>query len=135
MTSAGGYSTRDLLVGLGLAALIAVLAVPTLAEFGNIRERAALKESLARMHERLILHYNDQGYFPPTGSLDALVALKYLQELPNDPFTPDLPPSESSVPGLAVEEEGDYYYHHEPGGSVTLYARSHPDVVFVIDPG
>jgi len=68
--------------------LIVILASIALAVYTNSVTRAkesVLKEDLFRMRDAIDQYYADKGAYP--GSLQDLVADKYLRTIPIDPFT------------------------------------------------
>jgi general secretion pathway protein G len=80
-----GFTLVELMVVLAVIALLLSVVVPDYV--GRIRraEEAVLKENLVVMRDALDKHYADAGKYP--GTLQELVAKRYLRAIPNDPFT------------------------------------------------
>ena len=80
-----GFTLVELMVVLTVIALLLSVVVPDYV--GRIRraEEAVLKENLVVMRDALDKHYADAGKYP--GSLEELVAKRYLRAIPADPFT------------------------------------------------
>ena len=80
-----GFTLVELMVVLTVIALLLSVVVPDYV--GRVRraEEAVLKENLVVMRDALDKHYADAGKYP--GSLEELVAKRYLRAIPADPFT------------------------------------------------
>jgi general secretion pathway protein G len=80
-----GFTLVELMVVLTVIALLLSVVVPNYV--GRVRraEEAVLQENLALMRDALDKHYADAGKYP--GSLEDLVAKRYLRTIPKDPFT------------------------------------------------
>jgi len=80
-----GFTLVELMVVLTVIALL--LSVVALAYNKSLRraEEAVLQENLTVMRDALDKHYADAGRYP--GSLDELVAKRYLRTIPKDPMT------------------------------------------------
>ena len=80
-----GFTLVELMVVLTVIALLLSVVVPDY--IGRLRraEEAVLQENLALMRDSLDKHYADTGRYP--GSLEELVAKRYLRSIPKDPFT------------------------------------------------
>jgi general secretion pathway protein G len=80
-----GFTLIELMVVLAVIALLLSVVVPDY--MGRMRraEEAVLQEDLALMRDALDKHYADAGRYP--GSLEELVAKRYLRSIPQDPFT------------------------------------------------
>lgn len=80
---------RHALVELGVVAAVLLLALyralPRPGFDLTRREEEALRAELARMRAAIGRHVRDTGHFP--ASLEALVARRYLPEIPCDPLT------------------------------------------------
>ena len=85
MKSQKGFTLVELMVVLTVIALLLSVVVPDYV--GRVRraEEAVLQENLALMRDALDKHYADAGKYP--GSLEELVAKRYLRTIPKDPFT------------------------------------------------
>jgi general secretion pathway protein G len=80
-----GFTLIELMV---VTLVIVVLAGIVLAQYGNTVTRskeAVLAEDLFQMRKAIDEYYADKNKYPP--SLDALVAERYIREIPVDPFT------------------------------------------------
>ena len=80
-----GFTLVELMVVLTVIALLLSVVVPEY--IGRLRraEEAVLQENLTLMRDALDKHYADAGRYP--GSLEELVAKRYLRSIPKDPFT------------------------------------------------
>jgi general secretion pathway protein G len=80
-----GFTLVELMVALTVIALLLSVVVPEY--IGRLRraEEAVLQENLTVMRDALDKHYADAGRYP--GSLDELVAKRYLRTIPKDPMT------------------------------------------------
>jgi general secretion pathway protein G len=99
-----GFTLVELMVVLTVIALLLSVVVPDYV--GRIRrtEEAVLKQNLVAVRDALDKHYADAGKYP--GSLNELVAKRYLRAIPNDPFTQSagtwvaVPPSDPQKGGV-----------------------------------
>jgi general secretion pathway protein G len=80
-----GFTLVELMVVLTVIALLLSVVVPDYVGRMKRAEEAVLQENLTVMRDALDKHYADAGRYP--GSLDELVAKRYLRSIPNDPFT------------------------------------------------
>jgi general secretion pathway protein G len=98
------FTLVELMVVLTVIALLLSVVVPDYV--GRVRraEEAVLKENLVVMRDALDKHFADAGRYP--GSLDELVAKRYLRSIPADPFTQSpgtwvpVPPSDPKRGGV-----------------------------------
>src|SRR5262252_8585151 len=80
-----GFTLVELMVVLTIIALLLSVVVPDYVGRVKHAEEAVLKENLMVMRDALDKHYADAGKYP--GSLEDLVAKRYLRSIPPDPFT------------------------------------------------
>ena len=80
-----GFTLIELMVVLSVIALLLAIVVPDYMGRMKRAEEAVLQENLAVMRDALDKHYADAGRYP--GSLEELVAKRYLRSIPKDPFT------------------------------------------------
>lgn len=80
-----GFTLIELLVVLAVVALMLSLAMPRYFDSVERAREAALKHDLVMMREAIEKHFADTGRYP--GSLDELVARRYLRRVPVDPIT------------------------------------------------
>jgi general secretion pathway protein G len=80
-----GFTLIELLVALTIVALLLSIVVPRY--FGSMgrAEESVLKENLHTLRDAIDKHHGDTGRYP--GSLDELVAKKYIRSVPADPIT------------------------------------------------
>lgn len=80
-----GFTLIEMLVVLAIMATLLMLAAPRY--LGNVdkAKEAVLKENLFTLREAIDKYYADTGRYP--GTLDELVARKYLRRIPVDPIT------------------------------------------------
>lgn len=84
MKRPAGFTLIELLIVMAIIATLLTIAVPRyFTSLENSRE-TALRQSLAVMREALDQHYGDTGRYPD--SLQALVAQRYLRQMPQDPI-------------------------------------------------
>lgn len=85
MVKPRGFTLIELLVALAIIGVLLSLVVPRF--FGSVSraEEAALRQNLFVMREAIDRYYADSGRYP--GSLDDLVAKRYIRSLPVDPIT------------------------------------------------
>jgi len=85
MKKGHGFTLVELMVVMTIIALLISVVVPDY--IGKMRraEEAVLQQHLTVMRESLDKHYADTGRYP--GSLEELVAKRYLRSIPKDPFT------------------------------------------------
>lgn len=100
-----GFTLIELLVVLAIIALL--LSVATLRYFSSLdrARETALKQDLYTMREAIQKYNADKGRYPET--LDALVADRYLRNVPVDPVTDStrtwvaVPPKGEDAKGVA----------------------------------
>lgn len=80
-----GFTMIELLLVLALIALLASLVAPTLTGSVNRAREATLRENLLVMRKAIDAYYTDNGRYPP--DLQALVAKRYIRQVPVDPLT------------------------------------------------
>jgi general secretion pathway protein G len=80
-----GFTLVELLVVMAVIALLVSLAAPRYFTSIDKAKESALRESLMQLRQAVDRHFADVGRYP--GSLDELVARKYLRGVPVDPFT------------------------------------------------
>jgi type II secretion system protein G len=80
-----GFTLIELLVVMVIVSLLVTIAAPRY--FGSLEKtkEVALRQTLAVSRDALSKYYADNGKYPD--SLDALVAGRYLRNLPVDPIT------------------------------------------------
>lgn len=80
-----GFTLIELLIVMGIIGMLLAIAAPRY--FGSIEKSkdTMLRQTLAVTRDALDKYYGDHGRYPDT--LDALVALKYLRNMPLDPVT------------------------------------------------
>jgi general secretion pathway protein G len=80
-----GFTLVELMVVMTIIALLISIVAPNYVGRMQRAEEAVLQENLAVMRDALDKHYADSGRYP--GSLEELVAKRYLRSIPKDPFT------------------------------------------------
>ena len=104
MNKRSGFTLVELRVVLTVIALLLSVVVPDYVGRMRRAEEAVLKENLVVMRDALDKHYADAGRYP--GSLQELVAKRYLRAIPPDPFTQSeatwvaVPPSDPNKGGI-----------------------------------
>ncbi len=94
----------ELLVVLGIVALMLTIAVPRYFPSVDSAKETLLAENLRNMRQTLDNYYGDTGRYPD--SLEQLVEKKYLRSLPLDPLTNSstswvlIPPEDGSKGGV-----------------------------------
>lgn len=80
-----GFTLIELLSVLAIIAVLLTLALPRY--FGSVdkSKEVVLKENLQQMRDAISRYHADTGRYPQ--SLEALVAERYLRDLPLDPVT------------------------------------------------
>ncbi|HEY1091089.1 MAG TPA: type II secretion system protein [Burkholderiaceae bacterium] len=79
-----GFTLIELLVVMAIVALLASLAAPRYFRSVDKAKETALHSSLAVMRDAIDHFAADKGRYPD--SLNELVALRYLREVPEDPM-------------------------------------------------
>jgi len=100
-----GFTLIELLVALAIVALLLSIVVPKY--FGSLgrAEESVLKENLYALRDAIDKHRADTGRYP--GSLDELVAKRYLRSVPTDPITQS--PATWTVVAPADPQQGAVY--------------------------
>lgn len=80
-----GFTLIELIVVMAIVALLASIAAPRYFRSVERARENSLRTSLNVMRDAIDQHLADRGRYPE--SLDELVALRYLRELPEDPVT------------------------------------------------
>jgi general secretion pathway protein G len=83
--SASGFTLVELLVVLGIIALLLTISIPRYFQSLDAAREAVLVDNLAITRDIIDKFYGDTGRYPE--SLDELVERKYLRALPVDPLT------------------------------------------------
>lgn len=112
----GGFTFVELMVVMGIVALLLTIALPRYFDGLQRAREAVLREDLAVMRDAIGHYYGDKGSWPPL--LESLVEYKYLRAIPVDPITeqsdswivvppPDFSPGvydvHSGAPGTAAD--------------------------------
>jgi type II secretion system protein G len=82
---ARGFTLIELIVVMAIVALLVSIAAPRYVAHVDRARETTLRSSLAVMRDALDRYAADRGHYPD--SLDALVAARYLRQLPEDPLT------------------------------------------------
>lgn len=106
-----GFTIMELMVVMVLVALLVGIAAPVVTTAIVRAKEAALKHDLRVMRTAIDDHYADKGVYPP--ELEALVAERYIRNIPTDPFT------DSAATWVAVYDENE-----EDGGVVDVRSDS-----------
>lgn len=80
-----GFTLLELIIVVAIIGILATIAMPALKDMPRRAQEAVLKTNLKTMREVIDQHYGDKGVYPPT--LETLVELGYLRQLPWDPIT------------------------------------------------
>ena len=78
-----GFTLIELLVVLAIVAVLLTLAVPRYLQHVDRSKEAVLRDNLHTTRQVIDRFYGDKGRYP--ASLEELVELRYLRELPYDP--------------------------------------------------
>lgn len=99
-----GYTLLELMIVVAIVGILVSLAVPSFQQSVTKAREAALKQNLFTMRAVIDQYYADRGVYPE--SLEALMdeKVKYLREIPKDPFTRSDTTWELEY---AEQEEGD----------------------------
>lgn len=82
---AGGFTFVELMVVMGIVALLLTIALPRYFDGLQRARESVLREDLTVMRDAIGHYYGDKGAYPPT--LDSLVEQRYLRAIPEDPIT------------------------------------------------
>jgi general secretion pathway protein G len=80
-----GFTVIELLVVLAAIALLLSVAAPRYVQHLDNAREVTLRENLRQVRDAIDKFYTDQSRYPAT--LDELVKLRYLRNLPTDPIT------------------------------------------------
>ena len=83
--TARGFTLIELMVVMSLITILASIGLTVYANSVTRAKEAVLKEDLYRMRQAIDQYYADKNRYPE--AIEALVADKYLREIPVDPFT------------------------------------------------
>jgi general secretion pathway protein G len=108
-----GFTLVELMVVLTVIALLLSVVVPDYVGRMKRAEEAVLQENLTVMRDALDKHYADAGKYP--GSLEELVAKRYLRSIPSDPFTQS-PATWVAVPPADPKKGGVFDVHSAAKG-------------------
>lgn len=96
-----GFTLIELIVVLAIVALLASIVAPRYFRSVDNAREATLRTSLNVMRDAIDKHVGDRGHYP--ASLDELVQLGYIRQIPEDPITGQrdswlmLPPQENDA--------------------------------------
>lgn len=85
VSRSGGFTFVELMVVMGIVALLLTIALPRYFEGLQRAREAVLREDLAVMRDAIGHYYGDKGAYPLV--LESLVEQKYLRAIPEDPIT------------------------------------------------
>lgn len=94
-----GFTLIELIVVLLIISVLAAIVSPMVSTSIDRSKESALREDLYVMRKLLDDYYADNGKYP--GSLEQLVELGYMKEIPIEPFTKD-----RATWRLSYDEEG-----------------------------
>jgi general secretion pathway protein G len=80
-----GFTLLELMIVVGIIAIIASLALPYYRGAKKKAQEAVLKEDLWILRDVIDQYFADKGRYP--SDLETLVAEGYLKDIPKDPFT------------------------------------------------
>ena len=80
-----GFTLLELMIVVGIIAIIASLALPYYRGAKKKAQEAVLKEDLWILRDLIDQYFADKGRYP--SDLETLVAEGYLKDIPKDPFT------------------------------------------------
>jgi len=80
-----GFTLLELIIVVAIIGILASIAMPALKDMPRRASEAVLKTNLRTIRDLLDQHYGDKGVYPP--SLEALVELGYVRQVPFDPIT------------------------------------------------
>src|SRR5262249_38659416 len=83
--AAAGFTLVELIVVLAIIALLLSLAVPRYFAHVQHAKEATLKQDLNIMRDAIDKFHGDRGRYPET--IDELVTMRYLRNVPQDPIT------------------------------------------------
>ena len=103
-----GFTLIELIVVLAIIGLLASIVAPRYVRTVDNAREASLRTSLNVMRDAIDKYVGDKGHYPD--SLDELVALGYIRQIPEDPVTGRRdswqmlpPPEDASVPGKMAD--------------------------------
>ncbi len=98
-----GFTLIELLIVMSIIGILASIVVPNYQRNLIKAREAVLMEDLYQMRRAIDAYFADNISYP--GSLDDLVASKYLRDLPRDPFTQKIDTWEEVAPTPSIEGE------------------------------
>ena len=114
-----GFTLIELLVVIGI---ISILATVLLLQLGTARAKSRDAKRIADINQvrsAVELYFDDNGSYPATNALSALLVPKYLLKLPTDPLTTTC--STTTYDGAAGAVVDCYGYAYDPAANPTKY--------------
>ena len=81
----GGFTFVELMVVMGIVALLLTIALPRYFEGLQRAKESVLRQDLSVMRDAIGHYFGDKGAYPAT--LEVLVEQRYLRAIPEDPIT------------------------------------------------
>lgn len=129
-----GITLIELLLVMIVVSILATIAYPSMDHARERSRRSALMANVTTMEKELYDYNLARGYLPPTNHLEYLVIDGFLPEIPNDPFTADLPRESGPLGAWNVEDRVDYRYVNDTASGVALlWPESRPELLVTID--
>jgi len=131
-----GFTLIELMVVIVILGILAAVIAPRIPKFVEKAKENKTKANLANLRSALSLYYSDNnGKYPVTNALDALLVPKYLKELP----TADIPPyhslniitGDNNVSEITPGDAGGWIYNYNNAshawGDIIINCSVHTD--------